>query len=48
MLEDVAVLLDGPGVQRFRGGLVSKAHRLGYKSTLGSKAIKKKRRERIE
>jgi len=29
-------------VQRFRGGLVSKAHRLLYDSTLGSRVIKKK------
>jgi len=29
-------------VQRFRGGLVFKAHRLLYHSTLGSRVIKKK------
>jgi len=32
-------------VQRFRGGLVLKAHRLFYHSTLGLRVIKKKRRE---
>ena len=32
-------------VKRFRGGLVFKAHRLLCHSTLGSKVIKKKRRE---
>ena len=31
-------------MQRFRGGLVFKAHRLLYHSTLGSRVIKKKRR----
>jgi len=31
-------------VKRFRGGLVLKAHRLVYHSTLGSRVIKKKRR----
>jgi len=31
-------------VQRFRGGLVCKAHRLLYHSTLGLRVIKKKRR----
>ena len=30
-------------VQRFRGGLVFKAHRLLYLSTLGLRVIKKKR-----
>ena len=30
-------------VQRFRGGLVFKAHRLLYHSTLGSRVIKKKK-----
>ena len=30
-------------VQRFRGGLVSKAHRFLYHSTLGSRIIKKRR-----
>jgi len=29
-------------VKRFRGGLVLKAHRLVYRSTLGSRVIKKK------
>jgi len=29
-------------VERFRGGLVVKAHRLSYHSTPGSKAMKKK------
>jgi len=33
-------------MKRFRGGLVVKAHRLLYHSTLGLRAIKKKRRER--
>ena len=31
-------------VKRFQGGLESKAHRLLYHSTLGSRVIKKKRR----
>ena len=31
-------------LKRFRGGLVSKAHRLLYRSTLGSRVIKKKRK----
>jgi len=35
-------------VQRFRGGLVFKAHRLVYHSTLGLRVIKKKRRESEE
>ena len=30
-------------VQRFRGGLVCKAHRLVYHSTLGLRVIKKKK-----
>ena len=33
-------------VERFRGGLVSKAHRLLYRSTLGWSVIKKRRRTR--
>jgi len=32
-------------VKRFRGGLVFKAHRLFYHSTLGSRVIKKKKKE---
>ena len=32
----------GPGVNRFRAGLVFKAHRRVYHSTLGSRVIKKK------
>ena len=32
-------------VERFRGGLVFKAHKFSYHSTLGSRVIKKKRRE---
>ena len=31
-------------MKRFRGGLVFKAHRLGYHSTLGSRVIKKKKK----
>jgi len=31
-------------VKRFRGGLVFKAHRLLYHSTLGSRVIKKKKK----
>ena len=34
-------------VKRFRGGLVSKAHRLLYRSTLGLRVIKKKEKYRI-
>ena len=33
-------------VQRFRGGLVFKAHRLLYHSTLGLRVIKMKKKER--
>ena len=33
-------------VKRFRGGLVFKAHRLVYHSTLGLRAIKKKRKKK--
>jgi len=33
-------------VQRFRGGLVFKAHRLVYHSTLGLRVIKKKKKTR--
>ena len=36
----------GP-VQRFRGGLVFKAHRLLYHSTLGLRVIKKKKTRKI-
>jgi hypothetical protein len=32
-------------VKRFRGGIVFKAHRLRYHSTLGSRVLKKKRKE---
>ena len=32
-------------VERFRGGLVSKAHRLLYHSTLGLRVMKKKKEE---
>ena len=41
--------IDGPlaaslgNVERFRGGLVLKAHRLVFHSTLGSRVIKKRR-----
>jgi len=34
------------GGQRFRGGLVFKAHRLSYHSTLGLRVIKKKKKRR--
>jgi len=34
----------GRNVNRFRGGLVFKAHRLVYHSTLGSRVIKKKKK----
>ena len=34
------------GQVRFRGGLVFKAHRLLYHSTLGSRVIKKKKKRR--
>ena len=34
-------------VQRFRGGLVCKAHRLVYHSTLGLRLIKKKKKKKI-
>jgi len=54
MRDGVAVgnLTSGPGeqllgrnVQWFRGGLVFKAHRLLYRSTLGLRVIKKRREE---
>ena len=35
-------------MKRFRGGLVFKAHRLLYHSTLGSRVIKKKKEERVK
>jgi len=35
-------------VKRFRAGLVFKAHRLVYHSTLGWRVIKKKKKNRIE
>ena len=34
-------------VQRFRGGLVFEAHRLVYHSTLGVRAIEKKKRHTV-
>jgi len=34
-------------VQRFRGGLVFKAHRLLYHSTLGLRVMKKRRRRMV-
>ena len=34
-------------MNRFRGGLVLKAHRLVYHSTLGSRVIKKKKRSKL-
>ena len=34
-------------MRRFRGGLVVKAHRLVYHSTLGSRVIKKKKDREI-
>jgi len=33
-------------MQRFRGGLVFKAHRLVYHSTLGWKVMKKKKKKK--
>ena len=38
-------VLEEEDVQRFRGGLVFKAHRLLYHSTLGYRVIKKKKEE---
>ena len=35
-------------LERFRGELVSKAHRLLYHSTLGSRVIKKKKKARSQ
>ena len=35
-------------VERFRGGLVFKAHRLFYLSTLGSRVIKKEKKKRVQ
>ena len=37
-------IMIGFRVQRFRGGLVFKAHRLVYHSTLGLRVIKKKKK----
>ena len=34
-------------VTRFRGGLVFKAHRLSYHATLGSRVIKKKKKDNL-
>ena len=34
----------GRNLKRFRGGLVFKAHKLLYHSTLGSRVVKKKKR----
>ena len=39
-----AVIKEGRVVQRFRGGLVFKAHRLLHHSTLGLRVIKKKKK----
>ena len=36
----------GRNEKRFRGGLVFKAHRLLYHSTLGSRVIKKKKKKK--
>jgi len=36
----------GRNVKRFRGGLVFKAHRLFYHSTLGSRVIMKKKKKK--
>jgi hypothetical protein len=35
-------------MERLRGGLVFKAHRLLYHSTLGSRVIKKKKKDVLE
>jgi len=35
-------------VKRFRGGLVFKAHRLAYHSTLGWRVIKEKKKKKNE
>jgi len=35
-------------VKRFRGGLIFKAHRLVYHSTLGLRVIKQKKKETIQ
>ena len=35
-------------VKRFQGGLVVKAHRLLYHSTLGSRVIKQKKKKKID
>ena len=41
---DDGIQSDMHNVKRFRGGLVFKAHRLLYHSTLGSRVIKKKKK----
>ena len=38
----------GRNVERFRGGLVVKAHRLVYHSTLGLRVIKKKKEKTVQ
>jgi len=38
----------GRNAKRFRGGLVFKAHRLVYHSTLGLRVIKKKKRREAD
>jgi len=44
MVSGVGFRVGGWGLKRFRGGLVFKAHRLVYHSTLGWRVIKKRRR----
>ena len=45
---DTAYQLFQKKLQRFRGGLVFKAHRLLYHSTLGSRVIKKKEMKNLD
>ena len=42
-----SAILSVPGVSLFRGGLVFKAHRLVYRSTLGWRVIKKKKKSSV-
>ena len=45
---EVQEQLLGKNVERLRGGLVFKAHRLVYHSTLGSRVMMKKKKFKVE
>ena len=46
LTHDDSVKVSDIDIQRFRGGLVFKAHRLFYHPTLGSRVLKKKKQSR--